>query len=472
MTSNKYTRDFEDYNSYPWPGKNMPAFYDHKEDAGDGNPGLQRMIQGYVSAYGPYHVIEGCAPTIDGTDATGAAGWVMYSGSIVQVAADSGKDLSTNLFLMINSDGTWGTTGAKPTGVLIAANVNGSVYDIRSNRWDANSKSYFPNDTYHYGAANTYADILGHGDIISGYESVSADSGIFQHIEGFSDIEMGDSLDFGGSYHLKGVSQITGAIISGSQITGAILISDGIINASQITGTAITGGTIYTERVYATNEGGVGAACNLTLASKNESTTPTIFLKDLGAFSTDLNVQLTGDLYVSQNISGSAVDAPQITGTSGSIGRLESDYIDSLLGIGADNLMEITLPYEGGEAGNYFSNVPALQPDSNGYINYGIPLPLTIGDKSLYISGCIIGLEDADASNYIYYRSIIGFTDHDSKSVIASNNTSLETVNEHDWQITPTDVSSYKSIKYFAQVVVGTQGNLGITYVKLKYYYA
>ncbi len=56
-------------------------------------------------------------------------------------------------------------------------------------------------------------DLTGNLNNISGYESVSANTGIFQDIKGFSDINMQDSLDFGGSYHLKDVSQITGSLI-------------------------------------------------------------------------------------------------------------------------------------------------------------------------------------------------------------------------------------------------------------------
>lgn len=216
--TDKYTRTFSDFSNYPWPGKILPQYFEHGNYA-DGYRGTQGMLQHIVSAYGAYHIVEGPTGTIDGTEWTGAAAYGMFSGTVKELAAASGDLDDSGEFLIYNSDGSFAVTGDKPTGIILARNVKGTVYTAYR-REDDNSKNYFPNDVYHYGGVNSYTGVLGHGDIISGYESVSADSGIFQHIEGFSDIEMGDSLDFGGSYHLKGVSQITGAIISGSQTTG------------------------------------------------------------------------------------------------------------------------------------------------------------------------------------------------------------------------------------------------------------
>ena len=111
--TDKYTRTFADFNNHPWPGKMLPEYFEYIRNAGDGYMGMQAMIQGAMSAYGPYHVIEGCEYVAPGvaTEWTGSVGYVMYSGLIRQVPAASGA-LSDGSYLIYNSDGSFGTTGA------------------------------------------------------------------------------------------------------------------------------------------------------------------------------------------------------------------------------------------------------------------------------------------------------------------------------------------------------------------------
>jgi hypothetical protein len=78
---------------------------------------------------------------------------------------------------------------------------------------------------------HTQGDITGDGYHISGYKSISADTGVFQEIKGFSDINMQDSLDFANTYHLKGVSQISGSIISGLEVTGTSGLIDDLLTS-------------------------------------------------------------------------------------------------------------------------------------------------------------------------------------------------------------------------------------------------
>jgi len=217
--TNKYTRNFRDFGAYPWAGKNMPEYYDYLENGGDGNPGLQYMIQHAMAMYGPYHVVEGCVVTTTSDQITGSVGFIMWSGGISEVTSEGRTTLSDGDWFIINQGGTYGTTGDKPTGVIIGRRVGSNIWDMRD-RYDENSNRYFPNSVNYYAQIKTYNDITGNLDNISGYESISANTGIFGDIKGFSDIGMQDSLDFKDTYHLKGVSQITGSIISGSQITG------------------------------------------------------------------------------------------------------------------------------------------------------------------------------------------------------------------------------------------------------------
>lgn len=162
--TNKYNRNFRDFGNYPYQGKNMPEYYDDLQNAGDGNPGLQYMIAHYVSTYGPYHVIEGCSPIIDGTDVTGTTGFVMMSGSITTITNENNLELGLDEWFLINTDGNYASTGAKPTGVLIARNISGVIFNI-TRRLDTNSQEHFPNDIYTYGSIQAKSGIEASGEI-------------------------------------------------------------------------------------------------------------------------------------------------------------------------------------------------------------------------------------------------------------------------------------------------------------------
>jgi hypothetical protein len=207
--TNKYTRTFADFNNHPWPGKILPQEFEQIANAGDGYMGMQGMIQGAMSAYGPYHVIEGCeyvSPEV-ATEWTGGEGYVMYSGIIESVPAASGDLSAVGSYLIYNADGTFDTTGAEATGVILAQNIGGTVYTTRS-RYDTNSKLYIPNDLIVYG------DILGiDTNVVSGYESIIANTGQFKHITGFSNVHVDSHLDFGDNYNISGVVQLSGSLV-------------------------------------------------------------------------------------------------------------------------------------------------------------------------------------------------------------------------------------------------------------------
>lgn len=285
--TDRYTRTFADFENHPWPGKILPEYFEQIANAGDGNAGLQRMIQGALSAYGPYHVIEGCESQSPGvpTEWTGDAGYMMYSGLITSVAAASGALSAAGSYLIYNSDGTFAVTGGGPTGVILAHNIDGAVYTVNT-RYDVTGNFYLPNNLsvygntfikdgltasgtinltgtityignstqsgYTYQTGNVYASgnihntgiiyqsgnieqvgniyytgdrfYTGHldhvGDIsgiypynISGYETITADTGQFKHLSGFSSIYVDSHLNFQDSYHISGADQITGSLL-------------------------------------------------------------------------------------------------------------------------------------------------------------------------------------------------------------------------------------------------------------------
>jgi len=192
--TDKYTRTFADFNNHPWPGKMLPEYFEHSPTIGDGYKGTQGMAQGALSAYGAYHVIEGCEFQSTGDVATewsGSVGYAMFSGLIKVVPAASGALTDAGSYLVYNNNTTFDVTGAKPTGVILAHNIGGVIYSV-SRRRDLNSKEYFPNDVYIYG-------------------DIRANTGQFLHLTGFSDITVDSSLDLKGNYHIKGVDQLTGA---------------------------------------------------------------------------------------------------------------------------------------------------------------------------------------------------------------------------------------------------------------------
>ena len=289
--TNKYTRTFSDFANYPWPGKILPEYFEHPNYS-DGYRGIQGMTQGIISSYGAYHIVEGASPTIAGTEWTGTAAYGMFSGVIKLLTAASGNLVAAGSYLVYNVAGTFAVTGAKPTGLILAKNIGGTVYTA-ARRQDVNSKEYFPNDTYHYGNIYTYGNIYGNLGDISGYEKISANSGYFSVLGGFSDITMRDSIDFDGTYHLKGVSQFTGAIISGSQITG----TSGFMGYHKITRAVVTTFT--------------GTRANFTT---DITGTKALFSSDL----TGARANFTTD------VSGGIGTFTQLTGVSGTFGHIKT----------------------------------------------------------------------------------------------------------------------------------------------------
>lgn len=182
MPSSDKERDFTAFDEGNYPGMMVPEMFNDVEDAGDGNPGLQRAIKNW--AY-----------------------WYLHSGNIGSGIHMAGYDIT-------------------------------GINNLYGNNIDILTLAQFSGNIEHTGG-----DFTGHLNHISGYESVSANTGIFQDIKGFSDINIKDSLDFGSTYHLKGVDQISGinVVITNANITNVVNDLDfgssyDIKNAAEITG--------------------------------------------------------------------------------------------------------------------------------------------------------------------------------------------------------------------------------------------
>jgi len=225
MPSNKFTKDLSDFGAYNRPGMIYPDMFNHKPagKGGDSYPGLQYMTQLALSAYGEYHVIDECVPEIDGTNVTGHIGYVMITGNIVEVDTVYKTTLSTNHYLIIENDGGYATTGAAPTGVIIAQNIGGTIYNI--SRRESKSINYFPTGVVFYG------DLYSVKTNASGFDKISSVTGQFEYLDGYSDIIALDNIDMN-SYDIKGASDITGNVIT----CGTLLISNNITIGGTVDG--------------------------------------------------------------------------------------------------------------------------------------------------------------------------------------------------------------------------------------------
>lgn len=209
-----YTRDFRKFEEYPFPGKNLPEYYDHLSDAGDGYPGLQHMIHHAISAYGPRHFIEGSG-VIDGLDVTGSNGYVMFDGDILEVSETDTTLSSDGDYFIVDQNGDYVNT-TDPDGVIVAENINGTVYQTR--RRESGNKNYFPKETFFYGDSEFKKSV-------NVTQDVTGDRGLYVHITG-DNITGGSITGTRGLYtHLTGTrglyDYITGDVsIKGTEITG------------------------------------------------------------------------------------------------------------------------------------------------------------------------------------------------------------------------------------------------------------
>lgn len=232
MTTNKYTRDFNDFQSSPWPGKNIPENYNHTLNAGDGNPGLQWMFQSGLAAYGPRHVIAGIAvQTGAANSVTGTAGYYMWDGEIKAWTAASGV-IAANQYAYISGNGTlnFASTGEYNSGLMIAVSGVGGIKNI-TQRWEANKLLYNYVDKLH--ALN----ITGiHANI--GFETISGTqiTGTYATISDayIDDCEINDLSSLNDRiYHISSEAELTGVLATiGNSNIGSIIYVDSSFNVN------------------------------------------------------------------------------------------------------------------------------------------------------------------------------------------------------------------------------------------------
>ena len=463
--TDRYTRTFADFENHPWPGKILPEYFEQIANAGDGNAGLQRMIHGAISAYGAYHVIEGVEYVAPGvpTEWTGSVGYVMVSGLIRSVVAASGALSSAGEYLIYNVDGTFAVTGAKPTGVVLAKNIGGTVYTV-NNRYDTGSNFYLPNELSVYG--NTYiknnltasgtinltgtityignntqsgytfqtgnvytsghifntgiiyqsgnteqvgniyytGDIFntGHldqvGDIsgmypynISGYETITADTGQFKHITGYSHIFVDADLDLQGNWNISGVVQITGSLVRVGTANGLTVGAVTLAQAEWEQLNAIGGSTIDA------GQWGYLGAMNQHVHSDGDPTFDTLSL-DAGGLTVGA-VNLTNDEWSQlANIGANAIAAgdwanlaasqPFATTSSPTFANL-SVTTNITVGGNVDGVDIASL------ASAYNGHAAAGNPHSNSSAEHGHPYASTSHDNGNHSATYVTTLDEA-----------------------------------------------------------------------------
>ena len=212
--TDKYTRDFSNFGEYPWPGKNMPEYYDWKVDAGDGNGGIQWMIHNALSTYGPRHVIEGIdIQTGAANSVTGTAGYYMWDGQIRSTSGLSGV-IAANQYAYIsgNNDGLYftntGTLGDN-TGVIIAISGIAGIKNV-TQRWDKNKLLYLYVDRVNASQLTGATAQLGSTEI-TGTFGLSSNAIIVGglDVDGYTNI---DNTSITGTLGVVGNTEITGTV--------------------------------------------------------------------------------------------------------------------------------------------------------------------------------------------------------------------------------------------------------------------
>jgi len=296
--TDKYTRDFSNFQGYPWPGKNMPEYYDWMVDAGDGSAGLQWMIHQAMSAYGPRHVISGMQVSIENaTGITIEAGYYMYDGQIKSTPKITGStsttDLdSTSLYGLIDSAGAFQISGtaaaALNSGLVIARRDAGDAYDI-SQRWDNNkitnlwvdrinasqiTGTTFKLDDLSYstisgsqitGTEALIGTIDNAGSAIDIIDNVDMNSNDFQNI---NDLDVNGDIDCEGGLDVNGYTNIDNTSVTGTfDVLGntELIGTVDIVGNTEFTGTVgISSATIIQGNTQIT--GTLGVSSNILIA--------------------------------------------------------------------------------------------------------------------------------------------------------------------------------------------------------------
>ena len=103
---------------------------------------------------------------------------------------------------------------------------------------------------------------------------------------------------------------------------------------------------------------------------------------------------------------------------------------------------------------------------------FGVPLPVIINTKNLTITQIKIGLDDADATDYVDITRIFGWSDHTTVVTASTNNSDLNAIGEFIFDIADITVGGvYERINVQLNCVNATAQELDISYVQVEYYY-
>jgi hypothetical protein len=102
---------------------------------------------------------------------------------------------------------------------------------------------------------------------------------------------------------------------------------------------------------------------------------------------------------------------------------------------------------------------------------YHVPLAPLKGSLKLYISGTRIGLSDADAANRVAQTILRGFTGT-ATSALDTDNTSKETIAEHEDTFTAVDCSGQDKVQVHLLTAVNLGNALDVDFVSVRCYYA
>ena len=159
----------------------------------------------------------------------------------------------------------------------------------------------------------------------------------------------------------------------------------------------------------------------------------------------------------------------------GTAPSLTQAQLEDLLMYGSANAAWVPCAFEGGNVqADYEINVTGTITNTGagamGLI-FTLPYPPTKGSLKLYVSGTEVGLDDADASNFVTAVYVLGIT-FDTQAVIDVVGTNLTTIAAHQDTFTAVDCSSYDKVIVNVECTNPNAGNLDISYVTIRCYYA
>ena len=110
-------------------------------------------------------------------------------------------------------------------------------------------------------------------------------------------------------------------------------------------------------------------------------------------------------------------------------------------------------------------------------LTFGLPIPLTLGAKNLYITQTNVGLLDADNGDELDRLRWWGYADGQTEAAFLDTGAGLDefTVNAagYTWNHADTQCgTTYRRIALYLECINTNANDLDISYVRVEYYYA